>query len=619
MANAHRLAHLVNSEEGMRSFRSRYLVPSDVRLRYYSVRDLPPLNGDEILVPVMGIVEGGIRFPLHPLLIDFLQMGRESRCQNQFGRPVTARLNIPAYAAKVEEINRVLSSNICVDEFGNPRAASVLLGYRPLIGSFLEGPTIPRSQETPVDPAVLYVAQPSTSTTQADQPSLIPTGAVLEMAPPVDVFDIIGKKPKGASSSKGKGRGKATEGVQTRRSQKTVFQVPETEQPVRSEEPTVVPLAKQSSLPQIVEDEEVERSELEIRRPKRARKGAEQVEVPGPSSQGEVWVPKITVHGQPVIIEHTVFETTDIDFSARVAHALTRATCLPGDYGVWEQMPSGNLFRHISRGLVIAAQGVQAVEARAYGLYEEKKMEAEHERALSDVMENAKKDYGNLEKKHFETITMMKEAEDRARSESEQRIKLEAELAQQLEKIGKLETEYLHSLGEALENGKKEGKQEGKQEAWGEIKDQIEGVYNRSFRDGWKAALKKVDTPISSDLLLRENTPLPYPSAGLRESDKEDEDDDDDEDEEDDAEVTGDFPEGQTVSPIVISAEDPPIATISAPVDLASLMTEDLPAPATIENPPAPTTVEGPPATTTAEDPPVPSMNEDFPTPSSQI
>ncbi len=105
-----------------------------------------------------------------------------------------------------------------------------------------------------MDPTVLYVAQPSTSTTQSDQPSLIPTGAVLEMAPPVDVFDIIGKKPKWASSSKGKGRGKAKEGVQTRRSQKAVFQVPETEQPVRSEEPNVTPLAEQSSLPQIVED-----------------------------------------------------------------------------------------------------------------------------------------------------------------------------------------------------------------------------------------------------------------------------------------------------------------------------------------------------------------------------
>ena len=78
---------------------------------------------------------------------------------------VSALLNIPTSAAKVKEINRVLSSNICVDEFGNPKAPSVLLRYRPLIGSFLDGPKIPRSQETLIESSVLYVAQPSISAT----------------------------------------------------------------------------------------------------------------------------------------------------------------------------------------------------------------------------------------------------------------------------------------------------------------------------------------------------------------------------------------------------------------------------------------------------------------------
>ena len=206
-------------------------------------------------------------------------------------------------------------------------------------------------------------------------------------------------------------------------------------------------------------------------------------------------------------------------------------------------------------------------------------MEAEHERAMFEVMANAAKDFGDLEKKHFETITLMKDAEEKARLESEQRTKLEVELIQYQEKVWKLEAKCLRSIGEAMENGKKGGKQEGKQEAWGEIKDQIQGVYNRSFRDGWKAALRKVDIPASSDLLSRENTPLPYPDAGLRESDKEDEDEEDDEDERDDVEIIDDVQDDQAANPVLISADNPPPVATSASIDPVLVATEDPSAP----------------------------------------
>ena len=119
--------------------------------------------------------------------------------------------------------------------------------------------------------------------------------------------------------------------------------------------------------------------------------------------------------------------------------------------------------------------------------------------------------------------------------------------------------------------GKREGKVEGKHEVLGDIKNQIQGVYNRSFRDGWKAALEKVDTPATSDLLLRENTSLPYPDAGLKESDKEDVDEEDDEDKEDEVLDLGDDRDGHVANPVLIPADDPSISfgmalVVSVPV-----------------------------------------------------
>jgi hypothetical protein len=127
------------------------------------------------------------------------------------------------------------------------------------------------------------------------------------------------------------------------------------------------------------------------------------------------------------------------------------------------------------------------MEARAFDLHKcLKDKEAEQTKAMAEVLEDAAINYRALEKKHFNTIHKMKEVEERARTESKHSAKMDVELTQLKEKVRKLETECIQSIGEARE----EGKREGKQEVMGEVKDQLQGVFNRGFRDGWKSALK---------------------------------------------------------------------------------------------------------------------------------
>ena len=84
------------------------------------------------------------------------------------------------------------------------------------------------------------------------------------------------------------------------------------------------------------------------------------------------------------------------------------------------------------------------MEARAFDLHKRlKEKEAEHTKAMADVLENVAVNYGTLEKKHFETINQMKEAEEKARTEFKQRAKVEAELVQLQEKIKSLEAECI--------------------------------------------------------------------------------------------------------------------------------------------------------------------------------
>ena len=134
---------------------------------------------------------------------------------------VPSRHKIPNHEVKLEELKTVIDANIYIDRIGQPRSAPLLLGYTPLIGDFLEGPTVPRSQEVRVETLTLFEAQPATADTPFEYSDRIHTGEVLEMAP-VDPFELMGKKAQGKK--------KATQSGLIRKPWKVVFEVVASEQ-----------------------------------------------------------------------------------------------------------------------------------------------------------------------------------------------------------------------------------------------------------------------------------------------------------------------------------------------------------------------------------------------------
>uniref|UniRef100_A0A2N9H5F3 Uncharacterized protein n=1 Tax=Fagus sylvatica TaxID=28930 RepID=A0A2N9H5F3_FAGSY len=443
----------------MREFREVYRVLSDVRLRYFSLEDLPLINQDEIIIPVMSVVKGGVSsnkgYDNDFLIVSSGWFTGGSTCRNKFGYPDPSQLEAPKRQVNLKDIDKVLSANILVDQFGE----------------------------------------------------------VFEMASPINPYKLMGKKSKGTSSSKGKG--KAKQGAQAKKPKRAIFEVITPNQAsLNADSGSAVP-EEQTQPPQVVELDEPEKVAEPAPRPKRARVMVEPTQHLGSLSSDDIWAPKIMLGPDPLSVHHTVLDTSDVKLSAKVAHALIGAVCLPGGIQAWEAMFSGQIFRHISRGLVLAAQGVHTMESRVFCLNERlRDKEAEHNKAV---------------------------AEDRGRTEGQDGSRSPPTSG----KVKTLEAECIRPIGQAQEDGKQEIK--------GEVRAQLQEVFNGGFRDGWKSALRKADIPSSSDLYLRSNTPLPYPQAGLKESDDENE-----EDEEDEAEKAGAKQDNQAIDPTPLETGNPP-------------------------------------------------------------
>ena len=67
-------AHLLNTEASLVSFRQTFNIPEDVNVAYCHESEIALHRGPNVaFFPLMAILEGGVRFPVDPLLLNTLR------------------------------------------------------------------------------------------------------------------------------------------------------------------------------------------------------------------------------------------------------------------------------------------------------------------------------------------------------------------------------------------------------------------------------------------------------------------------------------------------------------------------------------------------------------------
>jgi hypothetical protein len=67
-----KLAKYINIPKAMALFCHHYGILDDVYLEYKFWEDALPGEPGDLILPLVAIIEGGVRFPMDPLLINFL-------------------------------------------------------------------------------------------------------------------------------------------------------------------------------------------------------------------------------------------------------------------------------------------------------------------------------------------------------------------------------------------------------------------------------------------------------------------------------------------------------------------------------------------------------------------
>ena len=100
-----RFKHLVNSEEGIKSFRTKYNILPHVDVRYAAQREwFDERKIREVVIPMIAFIEGGMTIPMGILTRNFLRFFRLS--------PTQCALNMFRVLGSIEVLNERMNLNL---------------------------------------------------------------------------------------------------------------------------------------------------------------------------------------------------------------------------------------------------------------------------------------------------------------------------------------------------------------------------------------------------------------------------------------------------------------------------------------------------------------------------
>ena len=100
-----RFKELVDTEEGMRSFRSKYNIPSHVGVRYAAQGEwYDERKTNEVVIPMIAFIEGGMTIPMGTLTRNYFRYFRLS--------PTQCALNMFRVLGCIEALNERMNLNL---------------------------------------------------------------------------------------------------------------------------------------------------------------------------------------------------------------------------------------------------------------------------------------------------------------------------------------------------------------------------------------------------------------------------------------------------------------------------------------------------------------------------